>query len=80
MACGIPAIASNTSSIPEILNHDNLLFNPFDENEISRKINNILSTPHLREEIRDLCIKRYQNLAGKNCTLIHLGYIIYANK
>lgn len=69
MACGIPVIASNTSSIPEILNHDNLLFNPFDENEISRKINNILSTPHLREEIRDLCIKEVSKFSWQKTAL-----------
>lgn len=69
MACGIPVIASNTSSIPEILNHDNLLFNPFDENEISRKINNILSTPQLREEIRDLCIKEVSKFSWQKTAL-----------
>ena len=38
MTCGAPVIASNTSSIPEVVNNNNALFNPYDVEEITNII------------------------------------------
>lgn len=42
MACGAPVIASNTSSLPEIIGNSDALFDPLDENEIRTKILRVL--------------------------------------
>jgi glycosyltransferase involved in cell wall biosynthesis len=56
MSCGLPVIASGTSSIPEVLQHPDLLFEPFDEKEICIKMDEILSNDNLSSYIRKQCI------------------------
>ncbi len=56
MCCGLPVIASNTSSIPEVLQHPDLLFDPLDEKEICTKISEILSDNNLSTYIRKQCL------------------------
>lgn len=51
MQCGCPAIASNTSSIPEVVNNAGLLVNPHDPVEISAKINMLISDSQLRSRL-----------------------------
>jgi glycosyltransferase involved in cell wall biosynthesis len=38
MACGTPVIASNTTSLPEIISHEDALFDPLDANSLSEKM------------------------------------------
>ena len=38
MTCGAAVIGSNTTSIPEVINNKNALFNPYDTNEITNLI------------------------------------------
>lgn len=47
MACGCPVIASNVSSIPEVLGNAGLLFNPKDSKDLGRKIDEIINNPSL---------------------------------
>ncbi|HAX17116.1 MAG TPA: hypothetical protein DCY00_00750 [Actinobacteria bacterium] len=56
MSCGLPVIASNTSSIPEVLQHPDLLFNPFDEKEICIKMDEILLNDNLNSYVRKQCL------------------------
>ena len=55
-SCGLPVIASETSSIPEVLQHPDLLFKPFDEKEICLKMDEILSNDNLSAYIRKQCL------------------------
>ncbi len=43
MACGCPVIASNTSSIPEVVGNAALLFNPESPEELGRHIDRIIN-------------------------------------
>lgn len=52
MSCGAPVIASNTSSLPEVVGRSDALFNPFDDLEISQKIGHVLSDDRLRDDLR----------------------------
>ncbi len=51
MACGVPIVASNTSSIPEVVQDAGLLFNPFEIEEISDKMFLLLNDDELRKKI-----------------------------
>lgn len=49
MSCGAPVIGSNTSSIPEVINLDKALFDPFNEDSIAEKITQVLKDSAFRE-------------------------------
>jgi alpha-1,3-rhamnosyl/mannosyltransferase len=51
MACGVPVIASDNSSIPEVIGKAGLLFNGNDINDISAKITEVISNISLNEKM-----------------------------
>ena len=52
MACGTPVIASNISSLPEVVGDAGILVNPYDVDEIAQAIHEVLVNNRLREEMR----------------------------
>jgi glycosyltransferase involved in cell wall biosynthesis len=56
---GVPVLASNNSSLPEILGNSALYFDPFSINDISKTINKILNNIELKDKIRNLGYKNY---------------------
>src|SRR5581483_8791812 len=57
MACGAPTIASNVSSLPEVVGDAALLVNPHHVDELADAITRLLESEALREELRQ---KGYQ--------------------
>ncbi len=53
MACGIPVITSNTSSLPEVAGDAALLIDPLSEEELSSAIIKVVSDPTLRQTLSD---------------------------
>jgi len=51
MACGIPVVASNVSSIPEVVGEAAVLVNPYDVNEIAEKILQVLTDSSLKQSL-----------------------------
>jgi glycosyltransferase involved in cell wall biosynthesis len=51
IACGTPAIACNVTSIPEILNREDILYNPGETDVLMQKIKNILESDTYRKEL-----------------------------
>lgn len=58
MACGVPVIASNVSSIPEITGDAVVLVNPDNAGELSKAMNKIISDKSLQESIRKKGLER----------------------
>ena len=58
MNCGTPVIASNLTSIPEVVGDGGILINPYNILEISNAIGNLLGNEQLREELRYKALKR----------------------
>lgn len=58
MACGTPVVASNTSSLPEVLGDAAILVTPTDTKIIAEAITTILTTPFLANEMCDKGLKR----------------------
>ena len=52
MACGTPVIGANTSSLPEVINLEEALFDPLDVQAMSTKIAEVLSSSELRQKMR----------------------------
>jgi glycosyltransferase involved in cell wall biosynthesis len=66
MQCGLPVVASNSSSIPEILDDKRLLFNPADEDDILNKINMVLSSNKLKAELSEKTLTNAAKFSWKS--------------
>ena len=66
MACGTPVIASNTSSLPEVVGNAGLLFDPRDPQDIAEKILQVLLLPDLVKDLRVLGVKRAQQFSRES--------------
>lgn len=51
MACGVPVVSSNTTSVPEVVKDAGLLVDPLDVQAVADAIENILNNPGLRREL-----------------------------
>jgi len=58
MKCGRAVIASNTSSLPEVVGNPDALFNPFDEHCIAMKIEHVLTNDLFRAELEQHGLER----------------------
>ena len=66
MACGVPVIASNVTSIPEIVKDSTLLVNPYDVNDLSEKMYNALLDNTLRQSLITKGLKRASSLTWEH--------------
>lgn len=51
MACGVPAICSRVSSLPEVMDHPAALFDPTDPADIAARLQDVLETPELAQTL-----------------------------
>ena len=58
MQCGKAVIASNTSSLPEVIGRDDALFFPHDPSSIAKKMAQVLSDEGFREELETHSLKQ----------------------
>jgi glycosyltransferase involved in cell wall biosynthesis len=66
MACGVPVITSNTSSMPEVAGDAALLINPLRVDEIKNAIERLLIDKQLREELINKGIERAKQFSWKS--------------
>jgi len=66
MNCGTPVIASNLTSIPEVVGDGGILINPYDISEISQAIGNLLSNENLRSELSSKALIRAKEFSWQN--------------
>lgn len=61
-ACGLPVIASNIGSIPELVtdHHNGLLFRPGDAEDLARKVRWALDNPERMQEMRAAARREYE--------------------
>jgi glycosyltransferase involved in cell wall biosynthesis len=67
MACGVPVIVSNTSSLPEIVGDAGILVNPEDSSEIAEAIRSVLDDDSKRENMRTKGIERAKRFSWEKC-------------
>lgn len=58
MACGTPVVASNTSSLPEVVGNAGILVDPNDTEQIAEALLQIIEHPELRAELSQKSLKR----------------------
>jgi len=69
MACGAAVISSNATSLPEVVGLPEAMFNPFDEQEISKKILDALTDQTLIEKLKDNAKIQVNKFSWKNSAL-----------
>ncbi|MBU3127405.1 glycosyltransferase family 4 protein [Clostridium tagluense] len=69
MNCGTPVIASNLTSIPEVVGDGGILINPYSISEISSAMGNLLSNDKLREELSYKAIKRASEFSWEHTAI-----------
>ncbi len=67
MACGVPVIASNVSSLPEVVADTGLLVEPQDIEGISSAIETMISAPELREQASQKSHQRSTGFTWSGC-------------
>jgi len=63
MACGIPVVSSNSTSLPEVVGDAGLLFDPCDINDMIKKIRMVLEDPNFQQELKKKGFERVQNFS-----------------
>jgi len=58
MACGVPVITSNTSSLPEVIGDAGIMIDPNDVNSLCEGICKVLEDRELRHRMRDMGLER----------------------
>lgn len=66
MACGVPVITSNTSSMPEIASDAALFVDPLDYQQIKDRIISILNDKELESQLKEKGLKRASNFNWKS--------------
>jgi len=67
MRCGCPVVCSNTSSMPEIAGEAAVYFNPYNEEEIRTKIEEVVFSDDSLERLRRLGYKRHKQFTWESC-------------
>lgn len=72
MACGVPVLSSNRSSLPEVGGDAALYFNPGSEEEMSCALEKILNDSVLRQDLNRSGIARASTFSWESCARITL--------
>jgi glycosyltransferase involved in cell wall biosynthesis len=75
MACGLPTITSNTSSLPEIAQDAALLVNPYDADELAWAIEQVLSDIALKKELARRSLAQAKLFSWNKCARETLNFL-----
>jgi len=73
MACGTPILASNVSSIPEVVGDAALLFDPYNVNEMANAIDRAINDKDLRQKLVQRGFERIKKYSWENSAKEILG-------
>ena len=74
MACGVPVVAADNSSLSEIVGDAGILFNAYSNDEsvspadkLAEALKKILESDKLRDELRKRGLERVKNFGWEKC-------------
>lgn len=73
MQCGAPILAANNSSIPEIVNRPDILFDVFDTAAAAAALARVLGNEALRWELSEWGLHRARNFSWSRCATLALS-------
>ncbi len=72
MACGTAVLASNTASIPEVCGNAVAYINPYDSQDIAKKIRDLLTNPDMRNTLIQKGLLRTKQFTWANAAREHI--------
>lgn len=75
MSCGVPAIGSNTTSVPEVLGRDDATFDPKSISSISAKIEEVLTNGVLYRSLKEHALIHASSFSWEISAAKALGFI-----
>lgn len=75
MQCGCPVIASNTTSIPEIVGESGILIDPKDKDALQGSMLELYRSPSLRENLSQKGLQRAKEFSWEKCARAMLEYM-----
>jgi len=73
MQFGVPVIAGNRTSLPEVVGEAGLLFDPFDTQALVKALTQVISDPEYRAVLRSRGLERAGNFNWKTTAQLTLG-------
>jgi glycosyltransferase involved in cell wall biosynthesis len=67
MTCGVPVIASNVSSLPEVVGDSGLLVNPHDIDDIAKAMETMITAPDIRATSAQKALARSAEFSWDSC-------------
>lgn len=67
MACGVPVVASNAASIPEVVGECGLLHDPFDADAMARAMRSLLDDSSMRCNLAEMGLKQSAGFTWDAC-------------
>lgn len=67
MACGVPVIASDISSLPEVVGDTGLLINPHDTEAVAQAIQGLVRNSDIRRNLSMKALARSKNFTWEQC-------------
>jgi len=67
MACGVPVVASNTTSLPEVVGDAGILINPYHPDELKEAMSKLLEDPGYRKQMSEKGLKRAKLFSWEKC-------------
>ena len=67
MQCGLPAITSNTSSLPEVVGNAGALVDPRDDNQLCAAMLELYRSPVRRAALAEAALERAQQFSWQRC-------------
>jgi glycosyltransferase involved in cell wall biosynthesis len=82
MACGCPVIASNTSSLPEVIGDAGIMFDPYNVDQLSSIMYEILTNSYLKDDLIKKGLRRAKMFNWKRCAeeTMEVYYSIASNR
>jgi glycosyltransferase involved in cell wall biosynthesis len=67
MACGVPVITSNSSSLPEVVGNAAILIDPYNTSELADAIERIYRNPNLYQEMSNKGLEQANKFSWEKC-------------
>lgn len=76
MACGVPVVAADNSSLAEIVGEAGILFDAYSRDNLAKSLIKILESDKLRDDLRQKGLERVKDFSWEKCAEETLEWII----